>query len=243
MVISDNLAAHVLGGFMCCFGSGKRFCRFCTCVRCQINDIGSIDLLTLRSKDDYDAQVRAVEIDSSLSSVYGIKHGSVLNKLNYYHVTSGLPPDLAHDLFEGFAVDFVTQILICCVRANYLTLDDFNDKLASFSYCEVDKKNKPQPVKVKSLTTLKVKQTACEMWNLIRLLPLLIAETIPKNEPIWLAYLSFLDVVERLCANEFSHADLIVLQSLIDDFLVTYLTVFPENRLKPKAHYLRHYLK
>ena len=44
-----------------------------------------------------------------------------------YHVISGLPPDLAHDLFEGFAFDRVSNVVIHCIKSGYshLTLESF----------------------------------------------------------------------------------------------------------------------
>jgi len=35
---------------------------------------------------------------------YGVTRDSILNTLNFFHVTSGLPPDIMHDIFEGVAV-------------------------------------------------------------------------------------------------------------------------------------------
>ena len=87
MMVADNLAAHAIGGFYCNFSTVKRFCRFCLAVRTLLNDASS------------------VEIDSSLCSPYGLVKNSCLNSLEYYHYTNGLPPDLAHDVLEGFAKD------------------------------------------------------------------------------------------------------------------------------------------
>jgi len=56
---------------------------------------------TLRTKEGYDQQVKAIEDDPDLAKVYGVKSNSCLNKLHYFHVIGGMPSDLAHDLFEG----------------------------------------------------------------------------------------------------------------------------------------------
>lgn len=42
--------------------------------------------------------------------MYGIKERSCLNDLEYFHVINGLPPDLAHDMFEGIAVNVLSDI-------------------------------------------------------------------------------------------------------------------------------------
>ena len=79
------------------------------------------------------------------------------------------------------------------------------------------------------------------MWNLLRLLPLIIGDLIPFDNSVWPLYINFVDIVLRLCASTFSNDDLVVLQAAIDEFLPKYLLCFPHLHLKPKAHYLRHY--
>ena len=95
---------------------------------------------------------------------------SCLNSLEYYHVTNGLPHDLAHDVLEGFAKDISKNVIVHYIKEK-ITLEDLNAIIISFPYSEVDKKNKLQPMRTQSLATLKDKQTASEMWNFLRLLP------------------------------------------------------------------------
>ena len=172
-----------------------------------------------------------------------MKSKSCLNQLKYFHVNNGLPPDLAHDLFEGFAIDIMNLLVTRYLRAKVFTFDDLNTVIQSFCYSEIDKKNKPQTIKVTSIANLKVKQTACEMWNLIRLFPLMAGTFISETDPAWLIYLQFLHISERLCSPVFSHGDLVYLQSLIDEFFPEFLAVFGgEYDHKPKGHFL-HYPK
>ena len=243
MVIADNLAAHAIGGFQCGFSNVKRTCRFCNFQRSQLNDDVRTKEFVLRTKEGYTNNIKAIEVDPSLSSMYGINRDSCLNCLEYYHVTSGLPPDIAHDVFEGFAVDLVTNVIIHYIKAKLIMLAEFNNRIFSFSYSEIDKSNKPQVVKSKPLTVLKVKQTACEMWNLLRLMPFLIGDIIPYCDPVWTVYIEFLDILEQLCAPSFNRGELVALQTLIDSFFPKYLAVFPDENLKPKSHFLRHYPK
>ena len=66
---------------------------------------------SLRTSEEYDNNVLNINADKTLSSVYGIKGNSSLNCLQYYHVINGLRPDIAHDIFEGFATDFLQNLL------------------------------------------------------------------------------------------------------------------------------------
>ena len=43
------------------------------------------------------------------------------------------------------------------------TIDFVNKAIASFEYSKIDRKNKPQPLKIISSANFKNKQTACEM--------------------------------------------------------------------------------
>ena len=116
-----------------------------------------------------------------------------------------------------------------------------NVAISSFNYSPIDQQKKPQVLKIISNTTFKIKQTACEMWNLIRLFPLLFGEHIPTGNEVWNLCISFCQVVERLRAVTFTRGDLAILQFLIDNFLERYVSLFPDVNLKPKAHFLRHY--
>ena len=123
----------------------------------------------------------------------------------------------------------------------YFSLPELNNIISVFQYARIDKANKPQPLKLISGINFKVKQTACEMWNLIRLLPLMIGEKVDENDEVWKCYIKFVILVERLSASSFSDSDLIVLDLLTDEFFLSYLENFPDVNLKPKAHFLRHY--
>lgn len=46
-----------------------------------------------------------------MASAYGLKSKSCLNELQFFHVVEDLPTDLAHDVFEEFSVDLMSNIL------------------------------------------------------------------------------------------------------------------------------------
>ena len=73
-----------------------------------------------------------------------MKERSVLNELNYYHVANGLPPVLAQDCLEGFAVDVVSNVIISFSREGLFELNELNNLILNFDYSESDKGRKPQ---------------------------------------------------------------------------------------------------
>ena len=195
----------------------------------------------VRTTVGYNKNLLSVQDYPQLSATYDIKEPSCFSKLNHFHVVHGFPPDLTHDLFEGFAIDLTTNVVVYFVQEGHLSLRELNDAIEQFDYSESDKKNKPQPFKIKSLNQFKTKETACEMWNLLRLLPLMCGHQIPTGNDVWMLYTKLLQITERLCAMEFSNGDLLALETLLREFFQEYFKFFPEEVVKPKSHFLLHY--
>ena len=239
MAIGDNLALHALGGYYENFSTVQRFCRFCNRTMDSINDHNICDVL--RTKEAYDCQLALVIQDSSMTPLYGIKRPCVLNDLNHFHIVDGAPGDLAHDVFEGFAQDLMIQIVVQFVKDRLTTLEHVNELILDFSYASIDQRNKPQPIKIKALTNIKLRQTACEMWNFIRLFPLIFGDLGTVGNIYWKLGITFVRLVELLCAHKYSDATLKTLDEKITEFISMYISVFPDANVKPKLHFITHY--
>ena len=111
--------------------------------------------------------------------MYGLKSNSCLNSLTYFHVINGLTPDLAHDVFEGVAVGVIFHVLTNFVKEGVLTVDEKNNNIVNFTFSQTDLKNQLVPFKIILSQNFKIRQTACDMWNLIRLLLLMLGLSIP----------------------------------------------------------------
>ena len=112
----------------------------------------------------------------------------------------------------------MSNVIVSFIREGLFDLDGLSEIIFNFAYSESDKNHKPQLVKVKPLNSLKVKQTACEMWSLIRLLPLMISSLVPLSNNVWSVYIEFVQIVEILCGTKFTNIDLFLLQNKIDTF-------------------------
>ena len=163
MAVADNLTAHALGQFFCNFSTVQRFCRFCNCRKNELRENLAINNFVLRTKMGYKNNIQSLELNQNFLSLYGIKCNSCLHSLKFFRVTSGLPPDLAHDFFEGFAIDFISNIIKHCTLLQCFTLDELNEIILTFSYSTNDNSNKPQPIRTVSVNNFQVKLTACEM--------------------------------------------------------------------------------
>ena len=97
--------------------------------------------------------------DGALATAYGVKGDCVLNNLEYYHVTRGLPSDIAHDLFEGLVPEVLRNLVLYFVSDGYFSLDQLNTRIGSFSYGKTDRVNKPTMM-ASTIADFRVKQTA-----------------------------------------------------------------------------------
>ena len=111
MLVADNLAAHALGGFYCNFSKVQRFCPFCSATKQGLIENSNRKDWVLRTREGYDLNIRHLLDDPLMASACGLKPNSCLNELQFFHVTEGLPPDLAYDVFDGFSVDLISNIL------------------------------------------------------------------------------------------------------------------------------------
>ena len=117
-------------------------------------------------------------------------------------------------------MDLVTNVIVHLVKAQYFNLEELNDIIQTFSYSTIGKTNKPKILKVTSLNSFKVKLTACEMWNFLRLFSLIIGSLVLETDEKWYVFLEFLQILERMCAPKFEKTLLKVLENLIDLFFV-----------------------
>ncbi|KAG1714475.1 hypothetical protein GQR58_001470 [Nymphon striatum] len=115
VVLTDNLGAHSIGGFLESFHC-LRNCRFCFTPRETMQTIMNCSDLPMRSVKIHTAQLGNVQQAQSLSSSYSVKTDNCLNKPRYYHVINGLPSHLAPDLFEEVVSETLTNVIVHLVN-------------------------------------------------------------------------------------------------------------------------------
>ncbi|KAJ8017622.1 hypothetical protein HOLleu_44835 [Holothuria leucospilota] len=238
-ISADNLAAHEVGGFQTHFHHG-RICRMCNVTTAELKNHFSSDGLIMRSEEVYDQQAEMIQENPALSGTYGVKSKSAFNDLQYFHVASGLPPDIAHDLFEGVIPETICKVVKALVDQDYFTLAYLNKRIRHFPYEGSDRTNKPSTMS-EMIHSFKVKQTACQAWCLLRLLPLMVGHLVPQECAEWKVLLCLLNVTEYCTTPVVTAALAKFLGELIEEFLRLYYEVFPNQSMKPKFHYLIHY--
>lgn len=87
----------------------------------------------------------------------------------------------------------------------------------------------------------KLNGSASQIWALLRFLPVIIANKVNTSDPVWNLILQLRDITEYTTAPKLSPGQVICMKSLIDEYLEDRKTIFPNENLKPKHHFLHHY--
>ncbi|PIK39350.1 hypothetical protein BSL78_23814 [Apostichopus japonicus] len=86
-----------------------------------------------------------------------------------------------------------------------------------------------------------LKQRAAQMWCLLRVVPLLIGEYIPRGNCFWELILKLRKITDIICAPKVTRGQCVYLKSLIEDHHSHFKRVFPDVSFIPKHHFLVHY--
>ena len=237
-ITGDNLGSHGLGGFNENFSKSKYFCRFCKVTRDEFHsDEGECQFYELRTITSY---TEALNRTGNKNEREGIKFDSVFNKLSHYHVCMpGLPPCLGHDLFEGIVAYDLLLYIEYFIQNNWFTLDNLNKKITNFQYSIDDNQSKPCII---SSNNTKIPGGACQIWNFLRLFPILINDKIvDMHDEVWMCVLLLSEIVEIVCAPMIHKSYLGYLQNQIFQYLSMRKMLFPGVNLRPKHHFLTHY--
>ena len=76
---------------------------------------------------------------------------------------------------------------------------------------------------------------------LLRILPVMVGDIVDHTDKVWKLLLLLRQLVEYICAPKISVEQVCYLNVLIQEYLELRSELFPDQRLKPKHHYLLHY--
>ena len=87
----------------------------------------------LENKKDVPKPLLSTLGQDHAAKAYGIERNAALNRLSYFNVVDGLPPDVMHDLLEG-AVNCEVKIMLQTYIYNkgLFTLAQLNNRMKSF---------------------------------------------------------------------------------------------------------------
>lgn len=193
VVLGDNLGVNQMLGFVESF-SANYFCRICKSGKLETSYQTVQNDETLRNVQNYENDILINDVKQT-----GIKENSIFNSLLGFHVTENYSVDIMHDILEGIAhYDIIRLLRIYLFEKNLFSLDILNKRILSFDYGILNKKNKPPQITSEMLKTDKLKYSASEMLNLIKIFNLLICDLVPESDPHWKLYLLLREIVSIL---------------------------------------------
>ena len=198
------------------------------------------------SEGEANSDEEEIEDENDEVQLYGIKHRCPLNSLEAFHSTSGFPPDILHDVFEGLVSQDLLGIIRILSLHNWFSIEEYNNCLQGLSYKFHESNDRPQNVPTLKKTK-KLLGKACSIWIHMRNFPLIIRRfVLDKDDPILILGLKLHEITERLTASEFKDYEIDVLEDKIVDYLDERKNVFDEypaliGTPKPKTHYISHY--
>ena len=182
-ITGDNLNSHMIGGFNASFGPNVVSpCRYCLVTSSEVQTAIESDLLSSRTSQNYDEQVKLIKLDPAMKTAFGLRYESAFNRGNF-HVVDRLPADIMHDLLEGILPYEMALLLQQLIAGGLLTVQQLNRIINSWPYGTLDKQNKPVAISVSFGD--KIKQNAARTWCLLRLLPLMIGPLVPQDNAYW----------------------------------------------------------
>ncbi|XP_071786527.1 uncharacterized protein [Asterias amurensis] len=236
-VIGDNLGLHELLGFVGSF-SANYACRFCKAPKDVLHVQVVEDLSLLRDKQNFDEDLVMNDVSKT-----GVKRNSELNQLESFHVCQNYTPDVMHDFLEGIIPLEFNLVIGLLIQEGCFSLQELNDRISSFSYGFVDKKNKPSPIKPSALMNPSSPsgQKAAQMSCLARYFPLIIGDLVDDSCDVWELFLMLMDIYKIVMSPYISRAGIHMLRALIRDHHQLFLELFEDRHLIPKQHFLVHY--
>ncbi|XP_031339512.1 uncharacterized protein LOC116181630 [Photinus pyralis] len=230
-VIGDNLGSHQVGGFVENFSTSGYFCRYC-----DFSYAHSNKPIVYRTKSLYEFDVNMANFEAEPSK--GIKHNSVLNDLNYYHVCNpGLPPCIAHDMFEGVVQRDLMLAINQCVSNKLFSYDELNIKVSKLHFLFEKKYTFPLLSKGDKLPG-----NASQNMMLLLLFPFVFHDDDNLHvSAIWKLILCLRRICLLLLSFKISLNQVALLKTLITEYLEDRQTLFPNVSLKPKHHFMSHY--
>ncbi|XP_034248689.1 uncharacterized protein LOC117649759 [Thrips palmi] len=131
-----------------------------------------------RTKASFQEHVRQVSERPAFATECGVRRECPLHFTREFDAMQDSVFDIFHDFLEGVCQWDISLALRTFIKYdNLFTVQDFNDRLVSFNYGIMDKKNKPTPNFTNdSLRGKKLKQNGCQVWCLIRIFGFLVPE-------------------------------------------------------------------
>lgn len=149
-----------------------------------------------------------------------------------------------HILEHGILNFNITLILQRALELKSISLENLNSKIHGWPYSYLDRNDVPEPLTRKQIyEDCQIKQTAGSTRHLSYILPLILHNKFPDNDPYYKNFMRLI-CISTICSSPIvSQNSAGELQVLIETFLINFKQLYPRIMLQPKFHWMLHFLK
>jgi len=235
LLVGDNLGLNTILEFSKSF-SANYFCRFCKENKSVTQKASEENVLLLRNSENY-----TEDISTNDFKLTGIYKEPIFNQLISFHATTNFSIDLMHDIFEGICHYNLCHIIKYYTETVHIfSLDTLNLRKQNFNYGCIEIGNISPPIKINNIKQFHLKMTAREMMTFVHFFSLMIGDLIPDDDPVWMFFLHFSEIITILLSYQIKESSIIRLEQLIKYHNLNYILLF-QDTLKHKHHILLHY--
>lgn len=238
-VVSDNLGANSILGFVKNFSKAKYPCRFCFSTLDEIRTLCHEIQSKRRTKEHYEEQLlkikNAEKVD--LTDTFGVAMHCALNELKFYHMIDSMTPDIMHDIEEGAIPFLLKPFFEHMFKHKVCTESDLKNKIKWHDFEFKHKKNVPTELNINKSC---LGQNASQMLCLFQSIPFILYDY-KNNEfvkKVWICVETLLKIVQIVYSDKIDENNLNNLNEFVRIHLENFQKLF--GNLKFKQHILTH---
>lgn len=150
---SNNLCLHGLFGFVESFSS-TYFCRFCLTSKDKSQFVFADDDpgIVFCTKVTHAEHCAAQQENPMSGSTFAINKTYLLNTLQFFHTSDNYAVDIMHDILEAVMQYELKLVFQYLVNQKYLSLQSLSQRIQSFNYGYIERKNRPSGLKMDDTT-------------------------------------------------------------------------------------------
>lgn len=239
-VVSDNLGANTILGFVKNFSKTKYPCRFCLCSLDEIRTVSKEIPTKRRTKEHYEEQllkvIQSEKVD--FANTFGVAMHCALNELKFYSIIDSMTLDIMHDINEGAIPYLLKPFFEYLFKHKVCTENELKTKLEFHNFGFNQKKNVPSEL---SISKSCLGQNASQMLCLFQSIPFILYDYKDHDviKKVWICVETLLKITQIVYSEKIDSDDLEDLIKLVEIHIESFLKFF-KNNLKFKQHNLTH---
>lgn len=180
--------------------------------------------MIFRTKEIHAEHCAALQENPMLGSTFGVKKTCLLNTLHFFHTSDNYAVDIMHDLLEGVVQYELKLVFQYLVNQKYLSLESLSQRIQSFNYGYIERKNRPSGLKMDEASK-DIGLNAIQSWCLVRNAPLIFGDVLERNNCYWNLRLLLIQIVNIVFSPIVTNGMTYYLKNLIKDPTTSYLNV------------------